>query len=361
MFRPSTTWLAMLLAASSTLTFAQTTTSCDPTKKTCPDDPALSSSTYTHDFTSSGFDSDAWNITAGNVSATSSGLEFTITKSGDAPTIRSNWYIFFGRVSFLLRAAPGTGIVSSAILQSDDLDEVDWEWLGGSGWGSKVQSNYFGKGNVSSYDRAVWTDVTDTQTTTHNYTISWTKDAIIWYIDGAAIRSLAYQDALSGKNFPQTPMDVRIGIWAGGDPANDEGTIEWAGGETDYSAGPYTMVLERVEVVNENPGQSYTYGDMTGDYTSIKVNDADGEGEDRSSSSASSTSKTSAQASGASKTSTMNATASSTQTGMSWTASVSASATAERAQASSDGASPVSFEYWQRRILGVILLVVACW
>lgn len=30
-----------------------------------------------------------------------------------------------------MTAAPGTGVVSSAILESDDLDEIDWEWLGG--------------------------------------------------------------------------------------------------------------------------------------------------------------------------------------------------------------------------------------
>jgi hypothetical protein len=79
------------------------------------------------------------------VKYTSSGAEFTINKSGDHPTIQSKWYIFFGRVSFFLKAAPGTGIVSSAILESDDLDEVDWEWLGGSDYVSKVQTNYFGK------------------------------------------------------------------------------------------------------------------------------------------------------------------------------------------------------------------------
>lgn len=48
-------------------------------------------------------------------------------------------------MSFFLKAAPGTGIVSSAILQSDDLDELDWEWLGGTDYASKVQTNYFGK------------------------------------------------------------------------------------------------------------------------------------------------------------------------------------------------------------------------
>ena len=57
------------------------------------------------------------------------------------------------------------------------------------------------------------------------------------------MRTLLYADAVGGRNYPQTPVNVRIGIWAGGDPANDPGTIEWSGGETDYSAGPFTMVL----------------------------------------------------------------------------------------------------------------------
>jgi hypothetical protein len=139
-----TTGFALLLAA--THTVAQTSTLCDPTKKTCPDNTGLASSTYTHDFTTSGADDDAWKVTAGDVKYTSAGAEFTVSKSGDHPTIQSNWYLLFGRVSFYLKAAPGTGIVSSAILQSDDLDEIDWEWLGGANYDGKVQSNYFGKG-----------------------------------------------------------------------------------------------------------------------------------------------------------------------------------------------------------------------
>lgn len=71
-------------------------------------------------------------------------------------------------------------------------------------------------------------------------------------------------------------MNVRIGIWAGGDPNNAEGTIEWAGGETDYSAAPFTMVVEKVEVRNENPGGSYQYGDMSGSFESIVVDGGDG-------------------------------------------------------------------------------------
>jgi len=130
-----------LILFSATQTLAQTSTDCDPTKKSCPADTALSESVYTHDFTT-GADDENWKVTAGDVKYTSKGAEFTINKAGDAPTIQSNWYIFFGSVSFVMKAAPGKGVVSSAILESDDLDEVDWEWLGGQPGNVQSKSSY---------------------------------------------------------------------------------------------------------------------------------------------------------------------------------------------------------------------------
>jgi hypothetical protein len=82
---------------------------------------------------------------------------------------------------------------------------------------------------------------------------------------------LEYADAVSGKNYPQTPMRVKIGIWAGGDSDNSEGTIEWAGGETVYTDGPFSMYVESVNITNYNPAQAYKYTDKTGAYTSIKA------------------------------------------------------------------------------------------
>jgi hypothetical protein len=64
-------------------------------------------------------------------------------------------------------------------------------------------------------------------------------------------------------------MVVKLGIWAGGDPSNGEGTIEWAGGETDYDDVPFTMYVKSVNIVNYNPAASYNYTDKTGSYTSI--------------------------------------------------------------------------------------------
>lgn len=224
-----------------------------------------------------------------------------------------------------MKSAPGTGIVSSAILESDDLDEIDLEWLGGSD--TIVQTNYFGKGNTTTHDREVDAAVTAAETTSHNYTIVWTSTKTEWLVDGVVKRTLASADASDGANYPQTPMDVRIGIWAGGDSGNAEGTIEWAGGETNYDDGPFTMVLEKVEVENYNPAKSYSYGDKTGDADSIVI---DKEGSSSSSSTASATAKPSGTG-----TATVSAGSSGTgtATGMWWTASASAVSKSETSEA----------------------------
>ena len=101
----------------------QTYTSCDPlTKSGCPADPALGRS-ISADFTSGAsneFTSDGNPTFDG-----SNGAAFTVSAGGDAPQLISNWYIMFGKYDITMKAAPGAGIVSSVVLQSDDLDEID--------------------------------------------------------------------------------------------------------------------------------------------------------------------------------------------------------------------------------------------
>jgi len=258
-----------IIAALLPAAFAQTWTSCNPLNSTkCPNDQALGGNA-TFQWNNTAADSKIWNTTNGNVQFTTLGGEFTINGRGDSPTIQSNFYIFFGIVSVIMQAAPGQGVISSIVLESNDLDEVDWEFIGGNH--THVETNYFGKGNTTSYDRAIYYPVDDPQTKFHNYTVHWTKDAIEWWIDDKSVRTLNYGDALGGKNFPQTPMNVRLGIWSGGDPKNSNGTIEWAGGLTDYKGGPYTMTVQEIYVQDFSSGKEYSYGDMTGSYESIKT------------------------------------------------------------------------------------------
>lgn len=49
-----------------------------------------------------------------------------MTSDGAAKTISSTNYIFFGKVEIVMRAANGTGVISSFVMESDDLDEIDW-------------------------------------------------------------------------------------------------------------------------------------------------------------------------------------------------------------------------------------------
>lgn len=252
------------------IAFAQTFTDCDPLNSTCPANTALGQGNYSIDFLKYEMSKDVWNTTAGKVEYGNNGAEFVIRQRGDAPTVKTRFYIFFGTVEVIMRAARGQGIVSSIVIQSDTRDEIDWEWIGGNE--THAQTNYFGKGNTTSYDRDEWHLVNNPMDEFHNYTTAWSKEQIDFYIDTQLVRTLKYEDANGGNNFPQTPSDVRLGVWAGGDEKNDEYTIEWAGGKTDYDDTPYTMYVRSVRVTDATSGATqYEYGDNSGSWESIKM------------------------------------------------------------------------------------------
>jgi hypothetical protein len=131
---------------------SQTWTDCNPLNVTCPDNPALGTS-HNFVFNTSSSVTDTFNITAGSLVYGSSGTQFIVNKRGDSPTIQSKFYIFFGSVSVIMQTATGQGIISSIVLESDDLDEVDWEFLGGNS--THAETNYFGKGNTTSFGASI--------------------------------------------------------------------------------------------------------------------------------------------------------------------------------------------------------------
>lgn len=114
------------LAMAAPLASAQTFSDCNPMKQSnCPADKGSTESTLHFDFTKSDA-LDQWKTTAGQVNIGSDGAEFKLAKKGDAPTIRSKFYFWYGEVSVEMKSAPGTGVISSIVLESDTLDEVDW-------------------------------------------------------------------------------------------------------------------------------------------------------------------------------------------------------------------------------------------
>jgi beta-glucanase (GH16 family) len=266
LFGPASVLLAAFLASPAT---AQLTTSCNPTEKTCPVDAAFGTD-YTFYFNSTP-DSSLWASEAGTIEYdTENGAIFTIPKKGYSPTLTTQFYFFWGRTEVIMKTANGTGIVSSIVYGSDDLDEVDWEFLGGNT--IEAQTNYYGKGVTTVYDHGANFNATgNIQTEWHNYTNVWTEEKLEWWLDGTLVRTLLPADANDTWSYPQTPMSLRLGIWAGGDSSQAAGTIEWAGGETDYSTAPFTMYVKSVRITDYSKGTAYNYTDRSGNSSSIQI------------------------------------------------------------------------------------------
>lgn len=96
----------------------------------CPTKPGLSTAEFSTDFRQGADAAKEFTTTTGSINYIADGAEYSITKLGEGPTIQSNFYIQFGYVEVVMKAAPGAGIVSSFVMESDALDEIDWEWIG---------------------------------------------------------------------------------------------------------------------------------------------------------------------------------------------------------------------------------------
>ncbi|KAI6249911.1 putative glycosidase crf1 [Erysiphe necator] len=260
---------------------AQTSTDCNPLQKSCPPNPGLGTSIFT-DFTTG--ENEYWKPLEGTTTTydSNTGAQFSIKAGTDAPTMVMTKHIMFGRVEMVARSSPGTGIISSFVLLSQDLDEIDWEWLGGDN--NNVQTNFFGKGDTSSYDRGATLPVKTPIDTFHKYTIDWTAERILWEIDDNPIRTVNFNDPLTkgGSIYPQTPMKVKIGSWIGClDASNPQtsGTCQWAGGQVDLTKGPFVMSVKSINVTDFGCGGDYSYTDNSGSFKSIKsTGTCDGKG-----------------------------------------------------------------------------------
>ncbi|KAL7932678.1 glycoside hydrolase family 16 protein [Trichoderma chlorosporum] len=273
---------AALVAAAANLVAAQTSTVCNPLELTCPNDPAFGNNNGDCDFTKgacSNFDL----LPGTTLSYNGNGAVFSISTETEAPTVRTGKYLFFGRIDVVVQAAAGAGIVTSAVLQSDDLDEIDWEWVGGDN--AQAQTNYFSKGNTATYDRGAFHPVSNPLGSFHTYSVEWTSAGVTWLIDNNVVRTLTAANAEGGAaGLPQTPMQVKLGTWVAGRKDAPTGTVEWAGGYADFSKAPFLGYYKSISIVDyagaDAPSsksvKEYIYGDHSGSWQSIKVSLGDG-------------------------------------------------------------------------------------
>ncbi|KIW50371.1 hypothetical protein PV05_11965 [Exophiala xenobiotica] len=236
---------------------------CNPMNGPCPAIPGLPTSTYSIDFTQqTGLPSDWIQAEGAPVTFGASGANFTVAKRYDAPYIWTRFYMLFGRIETVVKIAPGTGIVTSAVMMSDDLDEIDWEWSGNNfaQSGGRVQTNWFGKGVPGNYDRGSQPAVNDPQELFHTYVFDWTPDALTWSVDGTNVYTAKNSHQTTGAyQYPQTPSRLHLGVWAGGDQDNNPATVWWAGGYSNFSLAPFSAYVKSVKITTSNPCPSWQY------------------------------------------------------------------------------------------------------
>lgn len=271
----STTVLGLV---ASSLVSAQTFTKCDPLLQKCPDNAAAKPKAQC-DLSKECSMFEVENM-ASAFTKGPQGLACTIAGDKQAPTLITRDYIFFGRVDVSVKAAPSKGIVTSVVLQSNDRDEIDWEWIGSNN--THVQSNYFSKGRAEPYNRGDAHQVANPINQFHKYSIEWTRQVIVWSIDDAPVRTLTYAQANGGEAYPQTPMQVKLGTWVAGGKDAPSGTANWAGGYTDFSQAPFVGYYQSVSIVNYNgkdgaggsdadADYKYVWTDHSGSWQSIQV------------------------------------------------------------------------------------------
>ena len=103
----------------------------------------------------------------------------------------------------------------------------------------------------------------------HDYAIEWTPKSVQWSIDGNVVRTL-FPSQVKGDFYPQTPMQIKIGPWSGGDSKNQPGVIKWAQGPTDYRKGPFDMIVKSITIQDYSTGSYYYYSDKSGSASSIR-------------------------------------------------------------------------------------------
>ena len=193
------------------------------------------------------------------------GAAFTVSREHEAPTLISNKYMLFGKVTAVMAAATGRGLITAMVLKSDSGDEIDWvrflpspqpyslylpsdetlqELLGA--YDDQASSNYFydGQALFNTYNT---TYTLRNASLYHSYTVEWTDKFLAFSIDGSVRRAWRLGDIPPDK-WPQTPMQVKLGVWAVARDS-DKGEIAWAGGLPDWNE-PHTAYVKTLEMTD---------------------------------------------------------------------------------------------------------------
>ncbi|XP_077241023.1 putative xyloglucan endotransglucosylase/hydrolase protein 27 [Tasmannia lanceolata] len=145
----------------------------------------------------------------------------------------------FFSASIKLPADYTAGVVVAFYMSNGDIfekthDELDFEFLGnirGKEW--RIQTNVYGNGSIGigrEERYGLWFDPSEDF---HKYSILWTDNQIIFYVDDIPIREIIRTEAMGG-DFPSKPMSLYATIWDGSNWATSGGRYK-----VNYKYAPY--------------------------------------------------------------------------------------------------------------------------
>ncbi|KAI5844843.1 concanavalin A-like lectin/glucanase domain-containing protein [Tricharina praecox] len=216
-------------------------------------------------------------------------LLLTMAAKTVGTVMASTRYVWYGNIKATMKTSRGAGVVSAFIMMSDMKDEIDFEWIGVDL--DVTQTNYYFQG-IPDYTHGGNISTSATFDEWHTYEVDWTEDSITWKVDGETGRTLKKSDTYNATSkqydFPQTPSRVQLSLWPGGLATNDIGTINWAGGEIDWTnsadmkdPGYYYVQVKDVVVSCYDPpsgttkkgSKSYYYSDAAGLQKNVVIGD----------------------------------------------------------------------------------------
>ncbi|XP_074582984.1 putative xyloglucan endotransglucosylase/hydrolase protein 30 [Curcuma longa] len=172
------------------------------------------------------------------------GARLTLNRYSGSGFISSDLYHHgFFSASIRLPSDYTAGVVVAFYTSNGDVfekthDELDFEFLGnirGRDW--RIQTNVYGNGSTSRGREERYVLPFDPTAEAHQYSILWTADRIMFYIDDVPIREVVRSGAMGG-DYPSKPMSVYATIWDGSTWATANGKYK-----VNYKYAPFAADL----------------------------------------------------------------------------------------------------------------------